>query len=184
MNLFVDTVPSPIGDIYVVSDGMHLCALDFVDCDRRFRTLLHKRFKTVTLIPTSNPEGLSDRVRAYFEGDFTSFDDIPFETDGTEFQQCVWRSLQTIPVGQTLTYGELAARLGHPGASRAVGRTNGLNPISIALPCHRVIGANAKLTGYAGGIDRKQWLLRHEGWQPATGSAGSGAPAAQLSLLG
>lgn len=163
MQLFVDTVPSPIGEIYIVSDGTHLCSLDFVDCDRRFRTLLYKRYETVELVEQENPQGLSDRLKAYFAGDFTSFNDVPVRTDGTEFQQKVWQFLATIPAGETRTYGELAEILGHPGASRAVGRTNGLNPISIALPCHRVIGANAKLTGYAGGIERKQWLLAHEG---------------------
>ncbi|MEO1134766.1 MAG: methylated-DNA--[protein]-cysteine S-methyltransferase, partial [Cyanobacteria bacterium J06639_1] len=134
MKLFIDTVLSPIGNIYLVSDGTHLCALDFVDCDRRFRTLLHKRFETVDLVEQENPQGFSDRLQAYFAGDFSSFDGVPMRTDGTEFQRKVWQFLATIPAGETRTYGELADILGHPGASRAVGRTNGLNPISIALP--------------------------------------------------
>ncbi|MEM6446369.1 MAG: methylated-DNA--[protein]-cysteine S-methyltransferase [Cyanobacteria bacterium P01_D01_bin.123] len=183
MELLVDTVPSPIGDIYLVTDGTHLCALDFVDCDRRFRTLLHKRFETVNLIPTPNPTGLSDRLRAYFNGDLTSFDDVLVRTDGSKFQQQVWQSLRAIPAGQTLSYGELAARLGHPDACRAVGRTNGLNPISIALPCHRVIGANGKLTGYAGGIERKRWLLHHEGALLPAGAVEPKSETGQLSLL-
>ncbi len=82
--------------------------------------------------------------------------------NGTEFQRRVWGELREIPLGETISYGELARRLGTPGASRAVGLANGRNPVSIVVPCHRVIGADGRLTGYGGGLERKAWLLRHE----------------------
>ncbi|WP_179198046.1 methylated-DNA--[protein]-cysteine S-methyltransferase [Nostoc sp. T09] len=93
----------------------------------------------------------------------TSLDDIPVSTGGTLFQEQVWLALRNIPWGNTISYGELAARIGKPTAYRAVGMANSLNPVAIALPCHRVVGANAALTGYAGGLERKRWLLAHEG---------------------
>ncbi|HET8842556.1 MAG TPA: methylated-DNA--[protein]-cysteine S-methyltransferase, partial [Ktedonobacteraceae bacterium] len=101
-------------------------------------------------------------LRAYLAGDPRSLDAIPVDTGGTAFQQQVWSALRSIPLGTTTTYGELAASLGKPKAYRAVGATNALNPIAIVLPCHRVVGADASLTGYAGGLHRKDWLLRHE----------------------
>jgi methylated-DNA-[protein]-cysteine S-methyltransferase len=94
---------------------------------------------------------------------------IPVNGGGTEFQQQVWQMLQTIPLGTTISYGELATKIGKPTAARAVGMANSLNPVAIVVPCHRVIGAKAKLTGYAGGIDRKQWLLQHEGTELRVG---------------
>ncbi len=97
----------------------------------------------------------------YFAGGLTEFD-LPLQIAGTPFQQQVWSALNTIPYGATLSYGELAEQIGQPKASRAVGLANGHNPVSIIVPCHRVIGANGKLTGYGGGIERKQWLLNHE----------------------
>jgi methylated-DNA-[protein]-cysteine S-methyltransferase len=112
----------------------------------------------------SKPNGFSSRLRAYLAGDLTCLDDIPLNTGGTPFQQQVWLALRTIPVGAVTTYGELVIRLGKtPNAARAVGITNSLNPIAIVLPCHRVVGANGDLTGYAGGLERKRWLLQHEG---------------------
>ena len=117
----------------------------------------------VNLLPTSNPCGFSTRVHDYFAGDYHALDAIAVNTGGTPFQQQVWSTLRSIPVGTTLTYGTLAAQVGRPTAYRAVGATNGLNPVAIVLPCHRVVGANASLTGYAGGIERKEWLLQHEG---------------------
>jgi O-6-methylguanine DNA methyltransferase len=101
------------------------------------------------------------QLEAYFAGAREIFD-LPLLPMGTPFQQAVWRLLLTIPHGVTTSYGALAARLGQPGAARAVGLANGSNPISIIIPCHRVIGANGALTGYGGGIERKRWLLAHE----------------------
>jgi methylated-DNA-[protein]-cysteine S-methyltransferase len=124
--------------------------------------LLEKRYGAVQLNPEDNPRGYSELVCRYFAGEYDCLKSIPVSTGGTPFQQQVWLALRTIPAGQTLTYGRLAAQLGRPSASRAVGATNALNPISIVLPCHRIIGADFSLTGYAGGLERKRWLLEHE----------------------
>jgi methylated-DNA-[protein]-cysteine S-methyltransferase len=98
------------------------------------------------------------QLRAYFRGDLRRFD-LPVAPRGTPFQQRVWRELLAIPYGETITYGELARRIGQPSASRAVGLANGANPVSIVIPCHRVIGSSGKLTGYGGGLRNKEWLL-------------------------
>ena len=103
----------------------------------------------------------ANQLRAYFAGELTEFD-LPIATGGAPFQQCVWAELRKIPYGSTISYGELARRIGNPKASRAVGAANGNNPISIIIPCHRVIGSNGKLTGYGGGIERKKFLLEFE----------------------
>ena len=101
------------------------------------------------------------QLEAFFAGDLQAFD-LPLRMSGTPFQKQVWQGLLTIPYGTTISYAELAARIGRPGASRAVGAANGRNPIGIIVPCHRVIGANGTLTGYGGGLDRKEWLISHE----------------------
>lgn len=103
----------------------------------------------------------ADQLQEYFAGDRVEFD-LPLRPQGTDFQQLVWRALRDIPYGRTWSYGELAQHIGKPSASRAVGLANGRNPISIVIPCHRVIGANGSMTGYGGGIERKRWLLAHE----------------------
>jgi methylated-DNA-[protein]-cysteine S-methyltransferase len=102
------------------------------------------------------------QLSEYFAGTRRTFH-LPLRLQGTEFQQRVWRELTEIPYGETWSYGQLARRIGNPNASRAVGLANGRNPISILVPCHRVIGADGSLTGYGGGLERKQWLLAHEG---------------------
>jgi methylated-DNA-[protein]-cysteine S-methyltransferase len=116
------------------------------------------------------PAGLEDdqvlaeasrQLGEYFAGDRTSFD-LPLDLDGTGFQRIVWAGLQEIPYGETISYGELARRIGQPTASRAVGLANGRNPVSIVVPCHRVVGSNGSLTGYGGGLPRKQFLLALE----------------------
>lgn len=101
------------------------------------------------------------QLEAYFDGALTSFD-VPLTLDGSRFQRTVWAALQDIPYGETISYGELARRIGQPSASRAVGLANGRNPVSIVVPCHRVIGADGSLTGYGGGMDRKRFLLALE----------------------
>ena len=115
-------------------------------------------------ISATNPGGLSDKLREYFAGNLSIIDTLPTATGGTPFQREVWKTLRTIPCGQVMHYGQLAEQLGRPGAARAVGAANGSNPISIVVPCHRVIGRNGTMTGYAGGVQRKEWLLRHEGY--------------------
>jgi methylated-DNA-[protein]-cysteine S-methyltransferase len=152
-----------MGTMLLVSDGESLCSLDFADYEARMMGLLQNRYASVELVEDIDPQGFSSKIRAYLAGDFSTLNDIPVNAGGTEFQQLVWQGLRGIPLGATLTYGELATKLGKPTASRAVGMANSLNPVAIVVPCHRVIGANAKLTGYAGGLSRKQWLLEHEG---------------------
>ncbi len=152
-----------MGTILLVSDGESLCSLDFADYEARMMGLLQKRYESVELTESIDSQGFSSKIRAYLAGDFSTLNDIPVNAGGTEFQQLVWQGLRGIPLGATLTYGELATKLGKPTASRAVGMANSLNPVAIVVPCHRVIGANSKLTGYAGGLSRKQWLLEHEG---------------------
>lgn len=115
------------------------------------------------------------QLQAYFAGDLIDFD-LPIELHGTEFQRRVWAALREIPYGETISYGELARRVGNPKASRAVGLANGRNPVAIVVPCHRVIGANGSLTGYGGGLERKVWLLEHEGFRS------QGTDQAQLEL--
>jgi methylated-DNA-[protein]-cysteine S-methyltransferase len=163
MKLLIDRIPSPMGTMLLISDGKSLCSLDFADCEARMLGLLQKRYPAFDLVETIDPLGFSTKIRDYLSGDFSSLADIPVNGGGTEFQRQVWQMLKTIPIGTTISYGELATKIGKPTAARAVGMANSLNPVAIVVPCHRVIGAKAKLTGYAGGLDRKQWLLQHEG---------------------
>lgn len=104
---------------------------------------------------------VADQLDAYFAGELLTFD-LEFNLRGTPFQRSVWQALCDIPYGETISYGELARRVGNPNASRAVGLANGRNPVAIIVPCHRVIGADGSLTGYGGGLERKTWLLEHE----------------------
>ncbi len=163
MNLRIDRIESPIGTVTIVADGECLCALDFDDHGARMELLLRKRYGTFRLAEANDPLGFSSRIRAYLSGDLASIEDLPVQLGGTPFQRRVWSALRAIPAGTTSTYGAIAALLGQPKASRAVGLANSLNPVAIVVPCHRVVGANRTLTGYAGGLDRKHWLLEHEG---------------------
>ena len=164
VELLIDRIPTEIGTILIVADEESVCAVDFEDCEARMHELLAKHYLEFKLIPTRNPLGISDRLQAYFGGNFSALDHIPVNPSGTDFQREVWLNLRSIPPGKTITYGQLASLSKKPKSARAVGLINSLNPISIVLPCHRVIGANGKLTGYSGGLDRKRWLLHHEGW--------------------
>jgi methylated-DNA-[protein]-cysteine S-methyltransferase len=114
---------------------------------------------------------LKASLRKYFDGDVDVLDSVPVSMDGSPFQQRVWNQLRAIPAGETRTYGQLAGILGQPQAARAVGHANAVNPVSLIVPCHRVIGTTS-LTGYGGGLERKQWLLRHEGAQIGVGGLG------------
>ena len=163
MKLFIDRLESPMGTIVLITNGDRLCALDFADCQQRTLNLLHKRYQSFELVDQIDPFGFSQQVRAYLAGNYASLHDLAIDPGGTDFQQLVWRALRQIPVGKTITYGDLAVKVGKPTAARAVGMANSLNPIAIVVPCHRVIGARSQLTGYAGGLVRKQWLLAHEG---------------------
>ncbi|MGH3185097.1 MAG: methylated-DNA--[protein]-cysteine S-methyltransferase [Streptosporangiaceae bacterium] len=154
-------MPTPIGEILLISDGEALCALEFEDCGSRMERMLRRQFRTYELVPSGSAD-TRRRIAAYFEGDLTTLDDIPVQAGGSDFQRRVWSALRRIPAGTTTTYGRLAAAIGAPTAPRAVGLANGANPVSVVVPCHRVIGASGDLTGYGGGLARKTWLLRHE----------------------
>jgi methylated-DNA-[protein]-cysteine S-methyltransferase len=182
IELLVDRVDSPVGTLLLVSDGRRLCALDFHDYAARMERLLRARYGEYRLRDGEAPAGVSSALRAYFGGDAGAVDAIEADTGGTPFQREVWVALREIPAGTTETYGALARRIGKPSGARAVGITNALNPIAIVVPCHRLIGANATLTGYAGGLHRKDWLLRHEGVDIRDGK--KIAPPPQLSFLG
>jgi O-6-methylguanine DNA methyltransferase len=154
---------SPVGTIRLVSDrDGGLRALDFEGFDDRMQRLLRLHYGEVVLSPGPAPAPVTEALTAYFAGDLRALDAIPTVTGGTDFQRAVWAALRDIPPGETQAYGQLAARLGRPAASRAVGAANGANPVAIIVPCHRVIGASGSLTGFGGGLDRKAWLLAHE----------------------
>lgn len=162
MSLTWDELDTAIGRVVVVTNARHVVAVDFADCDDRLRKILARGYGNSEQRRVADPLGVTSHLRAYFAGDLAALEDIPVDPHGSDFQRTVWRQLRRIPVGQTISYGELARRLGRPSASRAVGMANSKNPIGIVIPCHRVIGANGKLTGYAGGVERKRWLLEHE----------------------
>jgi methylated-DNA-[protein]-cysteine S-methyltransferase len=162
VQLQIDRVETPIGEVAVVASSEALVALDFVDCGARMDHLIASRFGVAELRALSDPAGFSARVRAYFSGTLDALEDVPVKTGGTPFQREVWRALRSVPVGETTSYGEIAASLDRASAARAVGAANAANLIALAIPCHRVIGSNGSLTGYAGGVERKRWLLRHE----------------------
>jgi methylated-DNA-[protein]-cysteine S-methyltransferase len=159
--LYYDEIDSPIGTILTAWHDDALCALDYEDYRERMLQLLRARFDEVELRPRRQMEFRSN-LRDYFAGDLAVLNGVVIDGGGTAFQRTTWAALRTIPVGRTATYGEIAAKIGSPAAARAVGLANSLNPIAIVVPCHRVVGANGKLTGYAGGLDRKRWLLNHE----------------------
>ena len=159
-----DRLPTPIGTALLVTDADGaLRALDWEDYEARLRQLLRLHYGTPVLQDAPAPDDLKAALRGYFAGDLDCLKMIKWRVAGTPFQRKVWTALCTIPVGTTTSYGALAAQLGMPKAVRAVGLANGSNPISVVVPCHRVIGANGSLTGYGGGLPRKQWLLAHEG---------------------
>ena len=164
MSHTLSRLPSPLGDLLAVTaaDGT-LHALDFADFEARLRRLFARHHPQAVLTPGQPPAELTGALAAYFAGTVTALDGLPVARIGSEFQRRVWAALRQIPAGETRSYGQLAAAIGQPTASRAIGLANGANPIGIVVPCHRVIGSGGALTGYAGGVERKAWLLRHEG---------------------
>lgn len=155
------SMDSPLGSLLIVvnKDGV-LKQLDFAET----------RSKNLPSVEDATRDdkrcaSVTRQLSEYFAGTRKSFD-LEVAPEGTEFQRKVWKVLQSIPYGVTISYGEQAHRLGNPKASRAVGAANGSNPISIVIPCHRVIGTSGDLTGYASGVERKRWLLEHEGALP------------------
>jgi len=163
ISVLSDRIETPLGPMVLLARDGVLIGLEFDDQPERVARDLRIRFGSSDRFPADNPYGFSDRICAYFAGDFKAIENMPTDGGGTEFQRLVWSELKLIPCGVTVSYGDIAKRLGDPTASRAVGLANGRNPVSIVVPCHRVIGADGSLTGYGGGLPRKKWLLAHEG---------------------
>ena len=162
---FVERIETPTGCMRVVYDDTHhLRAVDWDDYEPRMRDLLRRYYGpgAVELREVARRSAAVRALLAYFDGDLDAIKNLPTATAGTAFQRAVWSALRKIPAGRTVSYGMLAAEIGRPRAVRAVGLANGANPIAIVVPCHRVIGADASLTGYGGGLNRKRWLLAHE----------------------
>ncbi len=160
----IHEMASPIGTMLLVTDDREtLRALDWTDCEERMQRLLRLHYGRVELTPAPTPESVRRALEQYFSGNLSALERVAVKTGGTPFQREVWAALRAIPAGQTASYGAQAERIGRPAAVRAVGLANGANPIGLVIPCHRVIGADRSLTGYAGGLHRKSWLLAHEG---------------------
>lgn len=155
---------TPLGAVTAAWRDERLCALTFSEYWPQSEQVLTRRLGAIELAPTGAGRArLWDRLDAYFAGELTAIDAVAVEPHGTDFQRRVWSMLRRIPAGRTWSYRDLATAVGAPTAVRAVGAANGANPIWLLIPCHRAIGANGALTGYAGGLDRKRWLLEHEG---------------------
>jgi methylated-DNA-[protein]-cysteine S-methyltransferase len=168
---------SPMCALLIVTDddGV-LRAIQFGDDKSRMDQLLRHHYgDDYTIEEGKAPAPLKRALEAYFKGRLDALDELKTATGGTPFQREVWKALRTIPAGTTMSYGELARKVGRKGASRAVGAANGANPIPIVVPCHRVIGADGSLTGFGGGLANKKWLLEHEA-RFASVASGAGTP--------
>ena len=155
MTIHYDYLDTPIGRLLLAADDAGLRYVEFERIDQGERISPSWRRGRRHL------DAVVGQLEAYFAGELHAFD-LPLAAEGTDFRKAVWDALVRIPYGETISYGELARRIGDPSASRAVGAANGANPLPIIVPCHRVIGANGKLTGFGGGLPVKQWLLEHE----------------------
>jgi methylated-DNA-[protein]-cysteine S-methyltransferase len=159
--ILVDTYESPIGPLTVAERAGRISLLHFGADGSAIDETLERWYRGEARDRRQAPVARAALSR-YFAGDLTAIDTVPVELNGTEFQRRVWQALRRIPSGSTISYAELARRIGDPAAVRAVGTANGANPVAVIVPCHRVIGSDGTLTGYGGGLDRKRWLLVHE----------------------
>jgi methylated-DNA-[protein]-cysteine S-methyltransferase len=169
MNYVYKMIESPVGKLKLIASDNGLAAILWEKDDPR-------RVRLGPIEPDPNNRFLKQaetQLKAYFKGELKKFT-VPLDFKGTDFQKSVWAALLTIPFGETRSYSEIAKQIGRPEASRAVGAANGRNPISIIAPCHRVLGTNGKLTGFAGGLEAKDQLLRLEGHDPHLGLGGRG----------
>jgi methylated-DNA-[protein]-cysteine S-methyltransferase len=165
-DFLIDRLATPIGELIIIADQAgSLRTIDWTDHEVRMKRLLDRYYGKgrYTLTPRRDPGGLTSAMRRYFKGEIGVLKELSVATSGTPFQTDVWKALRKIKDGTTISYAELAHRIGKPKAVRAAGLANGQNPIGIVVPCHRVIGSNGSLTGYGGGLHRKEWLLAHEG---------------------
>ena len=161
--LEIETIPTPVGDLTIAIRNGAVSAAEFGGEGDRIEGSLRKRFGGVQLTSDNPGSDAAMAVRRYFDGDLDALADISVDQAGTPFQSRVWQALRAIPAGETRSYGEIAASIDAPKAFRAVGMANNRNTIALIVPCHRVIGADGSLTGYAGGLETKEWLLTHEG---------------------
>jgi methylated-DNA-[protein]-cysteine S-methyltransferase len=167
MQLARTYIPTPLGEMLALASDDGLCALEFTGPRKRLPRLearLARWFPPHEMVDRETRVIARTRkwLAAYFAGTSAAAQDIPLDMRGAPFEKRVWTALCEIPPGHTTSYGAIAKRLGDAGASRAVGAANGANPVAIIVPCHRVIGSTGSLTGYGGGLERKQWLLDHE----------------------
>jgi methylated-DNA-[protein]-cysteine S-methyltransferase len=161
--IHVASFESPIGQLTLASRAGRACLLHFGEDDPRVRSTLGRWYPAEPIEPHSDPADIVARLRQYFAGRLDALDSIDVELNGTPFQNRVWNALRTVAAGRTASYADIARAIAAPTAIRAVGAANGANPIAVVVPCHRIIGTDGRLTGYGGGLDRKRWLLEHEG---------------------
>lgn len=167
LRLFLEHVETPIGRFAIVADERaHLHGAGFLDGGARMPRQIeaYRRSTELRVEEGRCPDDVRNAIDRYFAGDLEALTSLVVaDRTGTSFQRRVWTALRTIPCGATWSYGELARHIGRPAAVRAVGLANGANPVGVVVPCHRVIGSDGSLTGYGGGLERKRWLLAHEG---------------------
>lgn len=186
----IDRISTPIGvAVFVTDERGFLSALDWEEFETRLVERLRARAGNPAVLSAKPAPHTRDALTRYFEGDVHALDAIACAGRGTPFQERAWAALRKIPAGTTTSYGELSKGIGAPNAARAVGLANNRNPIAVVVPCHRVIGADGSLTGYAGGLDRKRWLLDHEArntrqpvWMASTPRASSASSSENLSM--
>jgi methylated-DNA-[protein]-cysteine S-methyltransferase len=157
------SMPTPIGRLMVAAHDDRLCLVHFDSSDTAVRKMLARWYPDEPVKAARDPAGAVAVLTSYFEGEVGALDGVQVEMNGTPFQLRVWGALRSVRAGVTASYMDIARRIRAPKAVRAVGAANGANPIPIVVPCHRIIGSSGSLTGYGGGLDRKRWLLRHEG---------------------
>ncbi|MGE0153979.1 MAG: methylated-DNA--[protein]-cysteine S-methyltransferase [Reyranellaceae bacterium] len=165
LHLSLERLPSPIGMMLLLSDErQRLRALDWQDHEARLQVLLRRQYGAdIAIKEMRGRSPACSALEAYFAGELKAIDAIAVQTGGTAFQKKVWSALRRMPAGTTMSYAQMAAKIGSPAAVRATGAANGANPVSIVVPCHRLVGSDGRLVKYGGGLERKQWLLRHEG---------------------
>ena len=166
MKLHLGTFPSPLGELLLVTDEQEqVCALDYADHRARLRRGMREHYGDCELVDTPVPAAVATALGKYFDGDLAALDGVVTAAAGSDLQRQVWDALDGIPPGQTTSYGDLAHALGFedPRAAIEIGAALNANPVAIIVPCHRVIARNGDLKGYAGGANRKRWLLEHEG---------------------
>lgn len=162
MELLESHIDTPVGPILYAVRGRALCALGFIEQWPSLRRRIERRFPGATLREAPDSTDIGRRLRDYLAGSLDALSAIDVDPGGTDFQRRVWTALRSILPGATASYTALAASIGAPQSARATGAANGANPISLVIPCHRVIRSDGSLCGYAGGLDRKRWLLTHE----------------------